>query len=186
MAKVEELFAERGESRYDHFSTQAEHARVTAHMAQQAGAGPDLVVAAFLHDVGHLLLNEHAGREDFLADDKVHEEIGARFLRRAFPERIAEVVRLHVDAKRYLCAVDSEYHAGLSKASQLSLELQGGALAPEDASRWAAQPFAAEAAQLRKLEDEGKRLWAAGQLKDGDLPSVQELMSQTRQLAVGL
>merc|ERR1711879_782433 len=111
-------------SRYDHFSTQAEHARVTAHMAQKAGLAPNLVVAGFLHDIGHLLLDEHAGRDDFLKDDKLHEEIGARFLDREFPQSVSQVVRLHVDAKRYLCSVDQKYFDGLSAASQRSLELQ--------------------------------------------------------------
>jgi len=181
MRKIVGLLEERGAIRYDSFSTQEEHARVTALMALRNGASPQLVATGFLHDVGHLLLNEHAGRSDFLASDKVHEEVGARFLQRAFPAQVIEVIRLHVDAKRYLCAVDAGYHGDLSWASQQSLRLQGGPFSAEEAVAWAAKPFAREAAQLRKWEDEGKRMWASGQLKETDLPLREELLQTVRQ-----
>ena len=76
LLKIESLFEQRGASRYDSFSTQEEHARVTAYVAQQQGADCNTIVAAFLHDIGHLLLDEHAGRADFLQDDKCHEQVG--------------------------------------------------------------------------------------------------------------
>lgn len=182
LSKIEEVFEQRGKTLYDDFSSQEEHARVTAHMALKNGAPEHLVVACFLHDIGHLLLDEHAGRGDFLAHDRVHEEVGARFLNRAFPPEVAEVVRLHVGAKRYLCTVDDEYIAGLSEASQRSLELQGGSLSPDETAHWIAQPFAKEAAQLRKWEDEGKRLWREGTFQDADLPHTGELLQLVRHM----
>merc|ERR550537_1133765 len=125
LSKILQLIEDKGQTLYDDFSTQEQHASVTAYMALKNGACASTVAACYLHDIGHLLLNEHAGRDDFLNSDKVHEEIGARFLKRAFPPEVTEVIRLHVEAKRYLCTVDQEYHSGLSTASQRSLELQG-------------------------------------------------------------
>ena len=99
-----------------------------------------------------------------------------------FLREVSELVRLHVDAKRYLCATDTDYHAGLSEASQQSLALQGGPFEAGEAAAWAAQPFAEQAALLRSLEDEGKRLWKIGQLTQADLPSRSELLEATRKV----
>jgi len=181
--KIANLFEQRGATRYDAFSTQEEHALMTALMAQRHGADLDTVVAAFLHDIGHLLLNEHAGRDDFLVADKRHEEIGYRFLRRSgFPEEVTELVRLHVEAKRYLCAADPSYYAGLSEASKCSLELQGGPVAAEEIAGWAARPLASAAAELRRWEDEGKRSWAQGEVTGEALPTREALLEATRQV----
>jgi len=182
MSKIQQFMQDRGQTLYDDFSTQEEHASVTAYMALKHGACDSTVAACYLHDIGHLLLNEHAGRDDFLDMDKVHEEIGARFLQRAFSPEVTEVIRLHVEAKRYLCAVDQDYYAGLSAASQRSLELQGGPLSKDEAAQWASQPFAREAAQLRKWEDEGKRLWRDKEVQEADLPTRDELMQIVRQV----
>ncbi|CAK0857775.1 unnamed protein product [Prorocentrum cordatum] len=155
---------------------------MTALMAMRSGALPPAVVAAFLHDIGHLLLDEHAGRDDFLLTDKRHEEVGYRFLcRSGFPAEVTELVRLHVEAKRYLCAAEPSYYAGLSSASQQSLALQGGPLSPEGVARWtAASPHAAAAGELRRWEDAGKRLWAEGAVAAGELPAVEALLEATR------
>lgn len=181
--KIEDLFAQRGATRYDSFSTQEEHALMTAYMAQLNGASQAVVVAAFLHDLGHLLLNEHAGRDDFLASDKHHEQIGYRFLlRNGFPEEVTEPVRLHVDAKRFLCASDPAYYDGLSEASKRSLELQGGRLTEDEVAAWSVRPFGQAAAELRRWEDEGKQLWARGGVTADRLPSVPSLLAATREV----
>lgn len=151
-------------------------------MAQRAGAGRALVVAGFLHDIGHMLLNEHAGRDDFLCEDRAHEDVGARFLCCALSPSVTEVVRLHVDAKRYLCAVEADYHAGLSEASRRSLALHGGTFSAAEARRWAEQPFATEAAQLRRWEDEDKCLCADGEVREAALPCQHELMREVQRL----
>mmetsp|Transcript_64813 Transcript_64813/g.200695 ORF Transcript_64813/g.200695 Transcript_64813/m.200695 type:complete len:281 (+) Transcript_64813:105-947(+) len=179
--KIQRLFDDRGNSRYDSFSTQGEHARMTALMAVRNSASRAAVAAAFLHDLGHLLLDEHAGRDDFLLADRRHEEIGYRFLcRSGFPAEVTELVRLHVEAKRFLCETDPGYHAGLSRASQRSLELQGGPLSAEEAAGWAGSPLAKAAAELRRWEDEGKRLWAQGVVKESELPLVEDLLRTAR------
>ena len=97
----------------------------TAAAAAADDASDDLIVAALLHDYGHLI---HDGDVDAAERgvDTEHEEVARRFLGAYFPASVVEPVRLHVDAKRYLCAVDASYRKRLSPASQLSLELQGG------------------------------------------------------------
>ena len=101
----------------------------SAAAAEAEGAGDELVAAALLHDIGHLL---HGGDEDAAAQgiDTHHEEVGFRFLQQHFAAAVVDPVRLHVAAKRYLCAVDPSYLSALSVASVLSLELQGGPMSP--------------------------------------------------------
>jgi len=140
-AFIAELFAwlrRAGASRYDEQVTQLEHALQSAAIVARSGAAPNLVVAALLHDVGHLLAREHAGNDDFLAVDKAHEQVGANWLSGLFPPDVVEAVRLHVPAKRYLCAIDPAYRRGLSPASERSLVVQGGPMAPDEAERFAA------------------------------------------------
>src|SRR5262245_10975832 len=105
--------------------TETEHALQSAALATAAGAGPTVVAAALLHDVGHLL---HSLGEDFTdrGIDDHHENAGAAWLARHFRPEVVGPVRLHVAAKRYLCAVDPDYLAALSAVSQASLRLQGG------------------------------------------------------------
>jgi phosphonate degradation associated HDIG domain protein len=153
---VMRLFKERGDAAYlGEPVSQTEHALQTAWAAQQAGAGDTLVAAALLHDVGHLL---HDLPEDcaLAGIDDAHEERGARWLLRTFCPEVAEPVRLHVAAKRYLCATDPTYMGRLSEASLRSLELQGGAFTPEEAARFRAHPHAEAALLLRRLDEEAK------------------------------
>jgi phosphonate degradation associated HDIG domain protein len=135
--------------------TQAEHALQSAALAEAERASPALVVAALLHDVGHLI---HTGGED-IADrgiDARHEAIGATYLARLFGPAVVEPVRLHVPAKRYLCAIDRSYKQSLSPASQHSLELQGGAFSPDEAEAFANLPRAQDAVRLRRWDDLAK------------------------------
>ena len=154
-----------GESNYDPFCTQAEHALQTMLRAAEMGASSTLQVTAFLHDVGHLVLGEHAGDADFLAEDLQHELVGADYLQRlGFGDDVTQPIRLHVPAKRYLCAVDPEYWEQLSDGSKASLELQGGVMDAEEAAAYERDHAEAgqSAAQLRRWEDEGKNLFCHG------------------------
>lgn len=158
---VDELLAwmsSAGATRYDESVTQFEHALQSAALAMQRGNPRPLVLASFLHDVGHLLADEHDGHADFLARNLHHERIGARWLARAFGPDITEPIRMHVDAKRYLCAVDAAYHASLSASSKRSLLVQGGPMAADEAARFEAQPHAAAAVELRRIDDLAKRV----------------------------
>src|SRR5262249_4343349 len=112
------LFREKGNGAYfGEAVTETEHALQCAHLAEQSGAPPELIAAALLHDVGHLLhgLPEDAAERGL---DGRHEEEGAAWLRGHFGPAVVDPVRLHVAAKRYLCAVEPDYHAGLSEASR--------------------------------------------------------------------
>ena len=154
--RVMELFALKGDDAYiGEPVSQTEHAIKTAVVAQQRGASPALVAAALLHDVGHLV----HGMADDAADhgiDTVHQDAGARYLAHWFPPAVTEPVRLHVAAKRYLCATDPAYLALLSPASVHSLGLQGGPFTTEAAEAFARVPFALDAVELRRCDDAGK------------------------------
>ena len=133
----------------------AEHMLQTAHAAERDDASPDLTVAALLHDFGHLV---HGSADDpaDLGIDALHEEVGARWLSRVFGPSVSEPVRLHVAAKRYLCATTPEYLDVLSPASVRSLMLQGGPFSVVEAVAFAALPQAADAVRVRRWDDAGK------------------------------
>jgi phosphonate degradation associated HDIG domain protein len=151
-----ELFAERGDSSYGGEAvSQRAHALQAAHLARQAGAGTALVVAALLHDVGHLLHALPDEAPDQGVDDR-HEALAARWLAGRFGPDVVEPVRLHVAAKRYLCAVEPGYYDALSAPSKQSLRLQGGPMSTEEAESFRASPFAESAVALRRFDDSAK------------------------------
>ncbi|CAE7544791.1 phnY [Symbiodinium natans] len=154
--EVEELFASKGGTLYDPQVTQMEHALQSASLAEKEDAEESLVVATLLHDVGHLLLDEHAGKTDFLAEDLSHETVGASWLDARFPPEVSESVRLHVNAKRYLCAARPGYWETLSPASKRSLEVQGGVFSEQQAGDWIRQPHAEAAVRIRLWDDRAK------------------------------
>ena len=153
--EISRAFAERGADAYGENVSQLDHALQCAQLAEAEGAGDHLIAAALLHDYGHLFEGrgdaaEHQGR------DAQHEVHGARVLRRWFGPEVAGPVSLHVMAKRYLCAAEPGYAAGLSPASVLSLSLQGGPLTPSQCRRFERSRFAADAIRLRRWDDAGK------------------------------
>lgn len=154
--EVEDLYRRQGDTLYDPQVTQMEHALQSAALAEKEGADDTLVVASLLHDVGHLLLDEHAGHADFLARDRNHEAVGSDWLTKRFTPELSEAVRLHVDAKRYLCATTPGYWEALSPASKRSLELQGGTFSQEEATTWMQQPHAEAAVRIRQWDDRAK------------------------------
>jgi phosphonate degradation associated HDIG domain protein len=135
--------------------TLKEHMLQSAAAAEAEGAGDELVAAALLHDIGHLL---HDGPEDAAERgiDTAHEEVGFRFLEEHFPRGVVDPVRLHVAAKRYLCAVDPGYFDELSPPSLLSLRLQGGPMSAEEAAAFENLPHWREACRLRRWDDLAK------------------------------
>lgn len=154
IAQITELFLAQGAVRYGAEAiNQQQHALQCAHLAERAGGSADLVAAALLHDLGHLL--PRAAPKAAGVDD-LHQYMAIPFLRGVFGEAVLAPIRMHVDAKRYLCHVDEHYWAGLSPASQRSLELQGGAFSEEEAAAFIAQPFAADAVALRRWDDLAK------------------------------
>ena len=153
--EIFELYRRRGEATYGEGVTQSEHALQTAWLAEKDGASAALVTAALLHDIGHLL---HEAPEDIAEQgiDTRHESLASAWLSQHFGPEVSEPVRLHVAAKRYLCATQPGYWAALSDASKLSLNLQGGPMAAREASGFAASPAAEAAMRLRRWDDEAK------------------------------
>jgi [1-hydroxy-2-(trimethylamino)ethyl]phosphonate dioxygenase len=136
--------------------SQLEHARQAAWFATQANSAPTLVVAALLHDIGHLLHDLPENVADAGVDTR-HEEAGYDWLLARFGPTVAEPVRLHVAAKRYLCGVDSAYRAALSPASVQSLALQGGPFTEQQAREFERLRWHREAVQLRRWDDAAKQ-----------------------------
>jgi gamma-butyrobetaine dioxygenase len=122
------------------------HMRQAGALAEAAGAGAPLVAAALLHDIGHL-------RQE---TDTRHGEAGARWLSQWFGEAVTEPVRLHVPAKRYLCATEPGYFGLLSAESVRTLIRQGGPMTAEEAAAFEALPHAADAVAVRRWDDEAK------------------------------
>ncbi|MDB5348212.1 MAG: phosphonate degradation operons associated domain protein [Schlesneria sp.] len=150
------LFNERGDSEYGGEAvTQQQHALQAALFAEQARSSPALIVAALLHDVGHLLHRLPDDAPDQGVDDR-HESLAARWLRKHFESDVIEPVRLHVAAKRYLCAVEATYLEELSPPSLLSLQLQGGPMSENECREFAAHPFCEAAVALRRWDDAAK------------------------------
>jgi phosphonate degradation associated HDIG domain protein len=170
------LFETRGQRDYlGEPVSQLEHALQTAYLATAEGASDALVAAALLHDVGHLLGPE----EDPAARgiDAVHEELGGRWLAAHFGPEVTEPVRLHVAAKRYLCAVDPAYQAALSPASVRSLELQGGPMDAAHVVRFEENPYHEGAVRLRRWDD-------AAKISGLEVPNVRRYTDLLRRLVL--
>lgn len=152
LAEIEALFARRGGDHYGEGVSQIEHALQCAGLAEAAGASPAIVAAALLHDVGHLLEAEDAANEG----DRRHERSGAALLARLFGAEICAPIALHVAAKRYLCAIEPAYQAGLSAASQASLALQGGPFDENGVRAFQRRRNWRAAVAVRRFDDGGK------------------------------
>jgi gamma-butyrobetaine dioxygenase len=132
-----------------------EHMLQSAYAAEQDGASPTLVAAALLHDYGHFIHDLPADAADHGIDTR-HEEVAFAFLSQHFGPEVVEPIRMHVAAKRYLCAVEPEYMNALSPASVHSLELQGGPYSSEEVAAFERSPHAQDAVRLRRYDDIGK------------------------------
>ena len=151
-----EIFAGRATRRYGLSAiNQLQHALQAASLAEADDAPPATVLASLLHDVGHMihgLGEDPAGR----GIDDVHEELGAKWLAERFSPEVSEPVRLHVAAKRYLCAVEADYFGKLSPDSVRSLGLQGGPMSADEIEEFKRHPLYLEAVRLRRYDEAAK------------------------------
>lgn len=178
LADIEQLFAERGGERYSGEPvTQLEHALQCAQLAQEEGASDELVTAALLHDLGHLL-HDLGETPSLQGVDDVHQYRALPFLRGLFGEAVTAPIKLHVDAKRYLCATRPEYFAALSEDSKRSLGLQGGIFSEAQAEAFIVQPGAPEAVRLRLWDDRAKTAGLA-------TPPITHFLERARRCAEG-
>ena len=156
LADIEQLFAAHGDEQYSGEPvTQLQHALQTAYLAEQNSADDALITAALLHDLGHLL-HDLGETPSLRGVDDVHQYRVLPFLRGLFTDDVLNAIKLHVDAKRFLCATRPEYHAQLSDDSKRSLLLQGGTFSDADAAVFIKQPGAERAVQLRLWDDAAK------------------------------
>jgi phosphonate degradation associated HDIG domain protein len=132
-----------------------EHMLQSAYAAEQDDAPPQLIAAALLHDYGHFIHELPSDAADHGIDTQ-HEEVAHAFLSEHFGPEIAEPIRMHVAAKRYLCATDPSYLSELSPASVHSLALQGGPYSPDEVAEFEMSPYARDAVRLRRYDDIGK------------------------------
>ena len=155
MDRLFRLLEEKGGARYGGEQVnQLEHALQCALLAERSQSSDSLIIAALLHDIGHLTSDDEGlaarGR------DARHEDVGAAELGRTFGPEVTEPVRLHVEAKRYLCATNERYRGHLSPASITSLRVQGGVFSEQEAEQFARHAFAKPAIALRSWDDNAK------------------------------
>jgi phosphonate degradation associated HDIG domain protein len=178
---IELLFARQGASQYSGEPvTQLEHALQTAHLAEQSGADDELVTACLLHDLGHLLNDQGLGFNDtpsLRGIDDTHQYFALPFLRGVFPGAVLDAIKLHVDAKRYLCQANAGYYAKLSDDSKRSLALQGGVFNAEQAQAFIVQSGAHNAVMLRQWDDLAKQA-------DLATPSLQHFLGRAARCAL--
>lgn len=170
------LFSRHGSAQYSGEPvTQLEHALQTAYLAEQSEASDELVTACLLHDLGHLL-NDQGETPSLRGIDDTHQYFALPFLRGLFPDPVLDAIKLHVDAKRYLCRANEGYRAKLSEDSKRSLELQGGVFDPDQAAAFLHQPGARDAVMLRHWDDLAKQ-------QDWQTPSLAHFMSRAARCA---
>lgn len=151
------LFARHGANQYSGEPvTQLQHALQTAHLAEASGADDALVTACLLHDLGHLL-NDQGETPSLRGIDDTHQYFALPFLRGLFPDAVLDAIKLHVDAKRYLCQANPDYFGRLSDDSKRSLALQGGVFSAEQAAAFLKQSGAHDAVMLRQWDDLAKQ-----------------------------
>ena len=128
--------------------TMTEHMIQTAMLAEENQSPASLICACLLHDYGHFII-EDPDRLVSKSVDGRHEDIGFNFLRNYFKPEVVEPIKLHVQAKRYLCRNQSYWNI-LSEASKVSLKLQGGIMDDDEAKKFISLKFHDDAILLRK------------------------------------
>lgn len=174
--RIFNIFNILGSLSYGEDVTQMEHILQCSRLAQIDGADDALVAAALLHDIGQFL-DEAGNAAEKRGIDARHEVTGAAFLRGHFPPAVTEPVRLHVEAKRYLCATEPGYSESLSGASVLSLRLQGGPMNAQEMGDFEKNPYFHEAVRLRRYDDQGKQ-------KEWDVPPLESYRTLLESLLI--
>ena len=137
--------------------TQTEHMIQSAMVAEKEGADKETILAAFLHDIGHLLGHKYQHEQMDTWGTRNHDKIGGRYLReRGFPEKVCKLVENHVLAKRYLVPMNHAYYEILSEASKKTLDYQGGRMNEYELYEFETDPMRGIYFQFRKWEDMAK------------------------------
>src|ERR1700761_5039852 len=137
--------------------TQLEHMVQAAQLAEEQGYDEEVILAAFLHDIGHIAEAANGNNEMDGFGIVDHEELGAEFLReKGFSRKVVRLVESHVEAKRYLTIKDPSYYAQLSEASKKTLDYQGGPMTEEEAAAFEQYPLFDLIIQMRKWDEQAK------------------------------
>lgn len=153
------LFQQYGTLTYGEDCSLLEHAVQSGLIARDQGLDSDLVLSAFLHDIGHLIPAVTARESQKMGGYGMqsHEEVGAAWLeQRGFAGRVTVPIRYHVAAKRYLCSIDTSYWDRLSLPSKETMNMQGGFMSEEEIMAFEALPLHDECVLIRKIDDEAK------------------------------
>ena len=154
--QIFDVFQSEGSKNYGNGGvTQLEHALQCATLADKQGASASLIAASLLHDIGHLT-NPDDRTATLRGEDAYHESVGRTYLAEWFGPEVTEPVMWHVAAKRYLTATEPDYFATLSAGSVRSLELQGGPFTEERAVAFIERPYAGDAVQIRRWDEQAK------------------------------
>jgi phosphonate degradation associated HDIG domain protein len=151
------LYTEKGAANYSGEKiTQLEHASQAAQQAKEDGQNGDVILAAFLHDIGHLADDSTTGQMEGYGT-QYHEAVGAAKLKAyGFSENITTLVQSHVAAKRYLCYANKRYFDNLSHASKMTLQFQGGPMTATEAAAFEANPLKTLIIKMRTWDEEAK------------------------------
>lgn len=167
---IEDIYTYKATGRYGLSQlNQYAHAVQAAAIARKSDASDALVLAALLHDVGHMIhdLGDHPAS---VGVDDCHEELGASWLSKYFGPDVTEPVRMHVAAKRYLCAVETGYLMKLSDDSLESLMIQGGPMSNLEITQFESHRYFKDAVMLRRYDEAAKN-------PKGAQPSLAEFKS---------
>jgi predicted HD phosphohydrolase len=151
LQEIDRLYQDRGHMPYgDTPVTHLQHALQCAALAEQAGASAALITAGLLHDLGHII-----GRSPdapLLDLEGKHHYFVLPFLRGLFGPEVLEPIRLHVEAGRYLCFLETGYAQRLPEPV-LAQITRGGDFDAQQATEFGALPWAPEAIRLRRWDD---------------------------------
>ncbi|NLR60157.1 HDIG domain-containing protein [Chitinophaga polysaccharea] len=165
-----DLYERHGHQEYGEQVTMMMHMMQAALIAESTGFDDEMIVAAFLHDIGHFFEQE---AQMGIYGSQAHDNLGSAYLIECgFPERMAKLVGSHVAAKRYLTWSDSAYYDTLSEASKQTLEYQGGPMTEEEALAFRNDPLFQQYIQIRIWDDMGK---------ETDRPVLPEDISRMKQ-----
>jgi putative nucleotidyltransferase with HDIG domain len=146
--------------------TQLQHAEQCAYLAEKHGCSDKVIIAALLHDIGHLIGIEK--KSEKMGDYGIHnhELVGSNYLRELkLDETICDLIQNHVNVKRYLISINDGYYNKLSDASKKTFEYQGGKMNDKEIKEFKNHPNIDDLLLLRQIDDNGK-------IKDAIVPGI--------------